>query len=92
MTLKRQNAPANVGIRGGFGGAERRKTSNNSPWLADELSHGTVVRPFSSLKTGFDSGPILFWLVLTRFQLTCQNLNVDFYTNDSFYQTFGVDS
>src|SRR5690554_1463339 len=65
------------------------KPSDNSPWLADELSHGTAVSSCSSLKTRFDTGPVLFWLVLTCFQLTCQSFNFDLYTDDCLYQAFG---
>jgi len=43
-----------------FGGTGDGKPSDNSPWSADELSHGTVVRSISGLKTNFDTSSIFF--------------------------------
>ncbi len=57
--------------------------------LADEFSHGTIVRPFPGLKPYLNAGPVPFRLVLTCFQLAGQGLNGDFHPDDSLYQTFG---
>jgi len=86
--LDRRGSPCSWALRRFCRSEATEKPSDNSPWLADELGHCTVLRSLSGLETIFDTGPIPLWLILTCFQLARQSFNFDLYADNSLHQTF----